>query len=55
VVDKLMAIKRARIRAKITTASMSQSAAVEGAMTALLGLVRLADPSPRGHSVRHGA
>ena len=37
-VDKLMAIKRERIGAKVTTASMSQLAAVEGAMAALLGL-----------------
>lgn len=37
-VDKLMAIKRERIGAKIGTASMSQLAAVEGAMAALLGL-----------------
>jgi mRNA-degrading endonuclease toxin of MazEF toxin-antitoxin module len=36
--DKLMAIKRERIGAKVTTASMSQLAAVEGAMAALLGL-----------------
>jgi len=37
-VDKLMAIKRERIGAKITTASTRQLTAVEGAMAALLGL-----------------
>ena len=37
-VDKLMAIKRERIGAKITTASRQQMAAVEGAMADLLGL-----------------
>jgi mRNA interferase MazF len=37
-VDKLMAIKRERIRAKITTASRQQVAAVEEAMAVLLGL-----------------
>jgi mRNA interferase MazF len=37
-VDKLMAIRRERIRAKITAASTRQLAAVEGAMADLLGL-----------------
>jgi hypothetical protein len=37
-VDKLMAIKRERIGANITTVSSQQLAAVEGAMAALLGL-----------------
>ena len=37
-VDKLMAIKRERIGAKITTASAQQLAAVESAMADLLGL-----------------
>jgi len=37
-VDKLMAIKRERIGAKIATASTRRLAAVEGAMAALLGL-----------------
>ena len=37
-VDKLMAIKRERIGAKIASASAQQLKAVEHAMTALLGL-----------------
>ena len=37
-VDKLIAIKRERIGAKITTVSSQQLAAVEGVMAALLGL-----------------
>jgi hypothetical protein len=37
-VDKLMAIKRERLGAKITTASRQQTEAVEQAMADLLGL-----------------
>jgi len=37
-VDKLMAIRRERVGAKITTASRQQIAAVEHAMAELLGL-----------------